>query len=160
VRNHARWSPAALPKPGREAPWEVLLELAARVNGSTLAQLDELALGALLGATLGAPGTACPGVSAADARARLGDAPGPERLLDLMLRAGPYGDRFDDGAPGLSLARLEAAAHGVDLGPLAPSLPDLLGTASGAIELAPDLLVADVPGSAPRSTRPRRRPSC
>jgi anaerobic selenocysteine-containing dehydrogenase len=146
VRNHARWSPAALPKPaGVRHPWEVLLELAARVNGATLAQLDELAFDALLGATVGAPGSACPDVSAADARARLGDAPGPERLLDLMLRAGPYGDRFDDAGPGLSLAKLQAAEHGVDLGPLAARLPDMLGTASGAIELAPPLLVADVP---------------
>jgi anaerobic selenocysteine-containing dehydrogenase len=84
-------------------------------------------------------------VSAADARARLGSAPGPERLLDLMLRAGPYGDRFDDAAAGLSLAKLQAAEHGVDLGPLAPRLPEFLGTASGALELAPELLVADVP---------------
>jgi anaerobic selenocysteine-containing dehydrogenase len=146
VRNHARWSPATLPKPaGARHPWEVLLELAARVNGASLAQLDELAFGALLGATVGAPGTACPDVSEADARARLGDAPGPERLLDLMLRAGPYGDRFDDAAPGLSLEKLKAAEHGVDLGPLASRLPDMLATASGEIELAPPMLVADVP---------------
>ena len=54
---------------------------------------------------------------------------GPERLLDLMLRAGPYGDGFgarSDG--GLSLAALEAAPHGIDLGPLQPRLPDALRT--------------------------------
>lgn len=146
VRNRARWSQAALPKPAdAKDPWEVLLELAARVNGASLAQLDELAFGAMLRATVGAPGSACPHLGEAEARARLGDAPGPERLLDLMLRAGPYGDRFDDDAPGLSLAKLKAAQHGVDLGPLAPRLPDLLATESGAIELAPELLVADVP---------------
>jgi anaerobic selenocysteine-containing dehydrogenase len=146
VRNHARWSPPALPKPaGAKHPWEVLLELAARVNGASLAQLDELTLAALLGATVGAPGTACPELAPGEARARLGSAPGPERLLDLMLRAGPYGDRFDDGAPGLSLAKLQAAEHGVDLGPLAPRLPGFLSTASGAIELAPQLLLDDVP---------------
>ena len=50
---------------------------------------------------------------------------GPERLLDLMLRAGPYGDGFatqPDG--GLSLSALEQAPHGVDLGALQPRLPD------------------------------------
>jgi len=61
-----------------------------------------------------------------------------------MLRAGPYGDRFDPAAPGLSLARLRAAEHGLDLGPLEPRVPGMLATESGAIELAPDLLVADV----------------
>jgi anaerobic selenocysteine-containing dehydrogenase len=70
---------------------------------------------------------------------------GPERLLDLMLRTGPYGDGFGarpDG--GLSLAALEAAPHGIDLGPLMPRLPDALRTRGGMIELAPEPLVADV----------------
>ena len=78
----------------------------------------------LLGSAVGKPGTACEHVSEAEARAKLGDEPGPARLVDLMLRAGPYGDRFDDAAPGLSLAKLAAAEHGVDLGPLASRLPD------------------------------------
>jgi anaerobic selenocysteine-containing dehydrogenase len=70
---------------------------------------------------------------------------GPERILDLMLRAGPWGDRFDEDGDGLSLEALREAEHGIDLGPLEPRLPELLGTASGAIELAPELLVSDVP---------------
>jgi anaerobic selenocysteine-containing dehydrogenase len=74
----------------------------------------------------------------------LGADAGPERLVDLMLRAGPYGDRFDDAAPGLSLAKLAAAEHGVDLGPLASRLPAMLATESRAVELAPELIVADV----------------
>jgi len=71
---------------------------------------------------------------------------GPERILDFMLRTGAYGDGF--GAPGheggLSLAVLEAHLHGVDLGPLQPRLPEVLKTASGTIELAPETIVADV----------------
>jgi anaerobic selenocysteine-containing dehydrogenase len=145
VRNRARFSPEALPKPeGSMHLYEVLLELAARFNETTPKQIDALMLGGLLAATVGRPGTACPDVSEAEARARLGSATGPERLLDLMLRAGPYGDRFDDAASGLSLAKLAAAEHGVDLGPLEPRLPAMLATASGTIELAPELLVADV----------------
>jgi anaerobic selenocysteine-containing dehydrogenase len=62
-----------------------------------------------------------------------------------MLRAGPWGDRFDDDGDGLSLAKLRAAEHGVDLGALEPRLPELLSTVNGMIELAPDLLVSDVP---------------
>jgi anaerobic selenocysteine-containing dehydrogenase len=61
-----------------------------------------------------------------------------------MLRAGPYGDRFDDDSEGLSLPKLEAAEHGVDLGPLASRLPTMLATETRAIEVAPELLVADV----------------
>src|SRR5262249_48278254 len=38
----------------------------------------------------------------------------------------------------------EAAAHGVDLGPLQPRVPEVLRTPSGKIELAPDPVVGDV----------------
>jgi anaerobic selenocysteine-containing dehydrogenase len=63
-----------------------------------------------------------------------------------MLRSGPYGDGFGTRSEGprLSLAVLEAAPHGVDLGPLKPRLPAALRTPSGKIELAPEPLVADV----------------
>jgi anaerobic selenocysteine-containing dehydrogenase len=60
---------------------------------------------------------------------------GPDRLLDLMLRAGPYD---------LTLADLEDKPHGIDLGPLEPRIPESLRTPSGKIELAPEPLVADV----------------
>ena len=145
VRNVAKWSPAALPKPAdAKHGWEVLLEIGARVNGVKPADLDALLLSGLLASAVGKPSTACAHVSHEEARAKLGDEIGPERLLDLLLRAGAYGDRFDDAAPGLSLAKLRAAEHGVDLGPLASRLPAMLATESGKIELAPDLLVADV----------------
>jgi anaerobic selenocysteine-containing dehydrogenase len=141
VRNHAKWSPAVLPKPAdAKHGYEILLEIAARMNGATPAQLDEMLFSGLLANGL----RACPGITEADARARLGGAIGPERLLDLLLRAGPHGDRFDDAAQGLSLAKLQAAEHGVDLGPLASRLPAMLATESGRIELAPPLLVGDV----------------
>ena len=53
----------------------------------------------------------------------------------MMLRGGPYD---------LSLADLEAAPHGIDLGPLEPRLPEILRTPSGKVELAPEPIVADV----------------
>lgn len=60
----------------------------------------------------------------------------PERLLDQALRAGPYG---------LTLEQLRAAPGGIDLGPLAPRIPELLRTPSGRIELAPPSCLADLP---------------
>ena len=65
-------------------------------------------------------------------------------MLDLMLRAGPYGDAFGAKPDGLTLAALEAAPHGVDLGPLEPRIPEVLRTPSGRIELAPEPIVADL----------------
>src|SRR5207253_2952203 len=61
----------------------------------------------------------------------------------FLLRSGPYGDGFGM-RQGLSLTLLEAHPHGVDLGPLAARIPEVLRTPSGKIELAPELLVKDV----------------
>ena len=69
---------------------------------------------------------------------------GPERMLDWMLRSGPYGDHFGANPDGLTLERLEAEPHGIDLGPLEPRIPEVLRTPSGKIELAPEPIVADV----------------
>ena len=69
---------------------------------------------------------------------------GPERMLDFMLRSGPYGDGFGAKEGGLSLAVLEDHPHGVDLGPLQPRIPEVLRTISGKIELAPAPIVEDV----------------
>jgi anaerobic selenocysteine-containing dehydrogenase len=69
---------------------------------------------------------------------------GPERLLDILLRCGPHGDGFGARPEGLTLAALEAAPHGIDLGPLEPRLPEMLRTPSGKVELAPAPIVADV----------------
>jgi len=67
----------------------------------------------------------------------------PERMLDFMLRSGPYGDGCGK-HDGLSLAELEQHPHGLDLGPLQPRIPEVLRTPSGMIELAPQPLVEDV----------------
>ena len=74
----------------------------------------------------------------------LGDRSGPERLLDIMLRTGPYGDGFGADPEGLTLAVLEANPHGIDLGALEPGrVPANLRTPDGLIDLTPPALVAD-----------------
>lgn len=141
VRNHARYSPAVLPPPaGAPAEWETLLRLAALVQGRG-ARADVAALDDALVAD--------------DVRKLAGDQAdavlqalsahrGPERLLDLALRSGPFGDGFGRRPGGLTLDRVKAAPHGIDLGPLAPRLPELLRTPSGCIELAPQRLLDDL----------------
>jgi hypothetical protein len=124
VRNVAKYSPPVLasPVPGE---WETLLRLTGIVTGqgpdADIARIDAFVAGGL-------------------AAERGGEVPdghvGPERLLDIMLRSGPYDLTLDD---------LIAAPHGVDCGPLVPQLPDKLSTESGLAELAPAPIVADVP---------------
>ena len=55
-------------------------------------------------------------------------------MLDLLLQSGPYGAAAGD-SRALSLAALEAAPHGIDLGPLRPSLAARLCTGDGRIEI-------------------------
>lgn len=142
-RNHARYSaPVFARAPGQHAEWETLLRLAAVAGGRGLAasaaQLDDEYFGEDVRRQFGARADA---VLAATAGLR-----GPDRLLELALRSGPYGDGFGQAPEGLTLARVQAATAGggIDLGPLAPRVPELLRTPSGCIELAPGPLLADL----------------
>jgi len=69
---------------------------------------------------------------------------GPERILDLGLRFGPYGVKLNPFSKGLTLRKLKQVPHGIDLGPLRSCLPGRLRTSDKRIELAPDVLVQDV----------------
>ncbi|MFD9892547.1 molybdopterin-dependent oxidoreductase [Amycolatopsis sp. NPDC059027] len=125
VRNVANWTPATLPTDVPQE-WQTALRLTGIVTGqgpnADIAALDDF---------VAAEAARRNGVDVGLAANRVG----PERLVDLMLRAGPYD---------LTLADLEAAPHGVDLGPLKPRIPAVLSTESGRIELAPPVITADV----------------
>jgi len=69
---------------------------------------------------------------------------GPERILDLGLRFGPYGAKLNPFSKGLNLRKLKKAVHGIDLGPLRPCLPERLRTADKQIDLVPEVLVKDL----------------
>ncbi|HET7638728.1 MAG TPA: molybdopterin dinucleotide binding domain-containing protein, partial [Ktedonobacteraceae bacterium] len=88
-------------------------------------------------------GSSIEGRDGAELLAALKPRRGQDRMLDFMLRSGPYGDAFG-AKDGLNLAVLEDNPHGVDLGPLQPRMPEVLRTPSGKIELAPSPIVADV----------------
>ncbi len=141
-RNQARFSHAVMPAPAGHVPeWQAMLKVAAMLQGRG-AEADPLAFDdeQLKADVQKQYGERAPAVLAA-----LAGQQGPERKLDLALRSGPYGDDFGNRPDGLTLAHLKAAPDGIDLGPLAPRLPELLRTPSGRIELAPELLLADLP---------------
>ncbi|BBZ19883.1 molybdopterin-dependent oxidoreductase [Mycolicibacterium gadium] len=78
---------------------------------------------------------------------------GPERILDLTLRTGPFGDRYGENPDGLTLERLKAQPNGINFGPMVPQVPDILGTADKKIRLAPQYLLDDLPRLAQRLDR-------
>jgi anaerobic selenocysteine-containing dehydrogenase len=132
IRNIANYSPALLdPPPGLQHEWETLLRLTAIVTGQG-ATADIEPIDRFVAEEVARRG----GLDPDDVADALDERHGPERLLDLMLRAGPYD---------LTLADLEAAPHGIDLGALEPRIPEVLRTPSGKIELAPDPIAGDMP---------------
>ena len=145
VRNVAKYAPALFePPPGALHDDEILAELTLRLGTR-------------------------PGLQRRKARARrwLPRWLGPEGVLDWMLKTGAYGAEYrgrmkwlsalpgfggirrqltapDRRPQGLSLAKLSAAPHGIDLGPLEPGLPRRLATADKRLRLAPEAYLADL----------------
>ncbi|MGH8561118.1 MAG: molybdopterin oxidoreductase family protein [Nevskiales bacterium] len=134
VRNIARYSEALVPKPeGTLHDWEIYAELGKRLAAK---------LGTKTGLNLR-----------------------PDQIVDVGLRVGPYGKDPGRspttafvkmkaegvlaklglaGTPGLSIEQLKAQPHGVDLGPLQPSLPARLQTQDKRIRCAIPELINDL----------------
>ncbi|MDH3484761.1 MAG: molybdopterin oxidoreductase family protein [Myxococcales bacterium] len=122
VRNSANYSPPLFePQEGELDDWQILSELSCRLAAKRHGKLSKEYLAA-----------------------RAMHKAGPERVLDLGLRLGPYGQRLKPFGPGISLAKLKKKPHGVDFGPLQPTLPEGLLEEHGPIDIAPDLFVEDL----------------
>ncbi len=142
AHNVANYSPPVLEREeGQPAEWELLLRLAGIAAGqgpdADVDAFDGLVIDTLVRREVADEHSRFAGREPEEVLAELEPRRGPERVLDFMLRAGPYGDR-------LSLDVLESEPHGIDLGPHRPRIPEVLRTASGKVELAPEPIVADL----------------
>ena len=148
VRNNVRYSPRALPLDARPDEPEILSRIALILYGlgpdGDPALVDDQVIATTLTKETADPDSPVAGRAVDELTAMLVRGAGYERRLDMMLRLGPYGDGFGANPDGLTLERLKAAPHGIDLGPLQPRLPGVLRTPTGRIELAPAPLIADV----------------
>ncbi|MGW7660829.1 molybdopterin oxidoreductase family protein [Streptomyces sp. NPDC054756] len=149
VRNQVRYTRPAVPlEPGRMAETEIMARLvlaATGLHGTDPSAVDDMVIGQTLGKAVTEPHSPVHGRDPRDLAGRLTGVNGPERRLDMMLRLGPYGDGFGARPDGLTLERLLAHPHGIDLGPLASRLPQPLKTASGKVELLPGPIAGDLP---------------
>jgi anaerobic selenocysteine-containing dehydrogenase len=117
VRDTAKYSAPVFRKPAESRhEWEIMNAITTRLNRGIAAKARGAAL------AIG----------------------GPSLMLDYALRSGPYGKGFLPLGRGLSLRALKRAPHGVDLGPLKPSLLRKLRTKDRRIDAAPALFVADI----------------
>lgn len=148
VRNVARYSWPLQDVADHEIPeWQVLLKLAAIASGSgsTVEEMDEA-----IAAQQARRAAKLSGVDPEQATTSIEGLTGPERLMDLRFRSGPFGDHFGREPGGLTMALLQDHPHGIDYGALRPRLPEVLRTPDGRINLAQPLVLDDV-------TRLRRR---
>lgn len=146
-----KWSdPVFPPHAGRPAEWEVLLRLSGAVLGTPVPDvdvtaMDDLYVGGLVATMCALPDTPLTGCDAAAAMNAL-KGQGPERVFDLYVRLGPWGDRLGANPGGLTLDDVRAQPDGLRLGELeAGRLDAAVTTPSGAIELNHDLFTDDVP---------------
>lgn len=148
VRNNVRYSSPALPTDGRPDEPEILSRIALILYGigadGDPALVDAQVIATTLAKEVADADSPVAGRDVEELTSMLYDGPGYERRLDMMLRLGPYGDEFGTKPDGLTMERLKANPHGIDLGPLKPRVPEVLRTPSGRIELAPEPIVADV----------------
>jgi anaerobic selenocysteine-containing dehydrogenase len=125
VRNIAKYSPPLFERhPDERHDWEIMAGLFTRLKLPAGRAVVEKLLGKL----------------------------GPEAIIDVALRTGPYGLRR--GRKGLSLAKLREQPHGVDLGPLESRLPKRLGTRDRKVHVAPQVYLDDLARLARRFARP------
>ncbi|UUU35033.1 molybdopterin oxidoreductase family protein [Streptomyces sp. CA-210063] len=149
VHNQVRYNRAAVPlEDGRMHETEILARLtlaATGMHGADPSAVDDLVIGQTLGKAVKEAHSPVHGRDPRELADRLTGDTGPERRLDMMLRLGPYGEGFGARPDGLTLEKLLAHPHGIDLGPLKPRLPQPLKTVSGRIELLPRPIVDDLP---------------
>ena len=165
IRNVANYSAAVLPlDDGQADEWEILAKLAMLFQGADVdadpAVADDAAIAGLVHHAVSDQSSPIHGrdtdeiLAALNANGRRG----PERMLDLMVRTGPFGDGFGAVPGGVTMQVLIDNPHGVDFGALQPRLPEMLRTPSGRIELAHPALVADVPRLAEAMVRLAAQP--
>lgn len=140
VGSAAKYSPAIFPpSDARPREWELMIRLAGVCLGQPAREVDVAAIDDGFFDVL----ASVHGLDGPTLRQQYDDG-GPERMLDLTLRVGPFGDRYGERPDGLTLAKVKAAPHGIDLGPMVPRLEEVITTASGRIQVAPPYITADL----------------
>ncbi len=144
VRHVAKWVDKVFESsPGSKTDGEIMLGLAAKIAGASERAMDDALAGHFLQIAEAAGGLG--GKTQAQALALLEAPHGSDRIYEILLRTHHFGDRFGERPDGLTLSKVKAADHGIDMGPLFERLPQALGTPSGKVELAPELLMREVP---------------
>ncbi|MGK2870583.1 MAG: molybdopterin-dependent oxidoreductase [Mycobacterium sp.] len=146
------------PDPQRPHEWELLLRLGGALFGTPVgdvdvAALDDLYTAGMIATFSGLPNNPLTGLDPDQVMAAL-QGRGPERLADLSIRVGPWGDRFGERPGGLTLAEVRRHPNGLRLEELAGGrLAETVTTPSGKVELLHSHITGDVPRLIARMNR-------
>ena len=132
------YSPPVFPVTDRPDHWRVVARVGAIIGGQPGADIDAMDDGYFRALATGR------GIDPAMAIAALPDR-GPDRILDLAIRTGPFGDRFGTVGNGLTLDSFRDQPNGLIVAPAIPRAHEGFETASGKIDLTPALILSDLP---------------
>lgn len=131
----------------RMEEWRVVMTIAALLRGTPLRDIDTDAMDDEHFAGM------CGQLGLDPERvAALAPAHGPERILELAIRGGHFGDRYGE-RDGLTLDDFKARPHGLLTGIARPGVP--IATTSGKVEISPAHLLADLPRLREAMAEPR-----
>ena len=148
-RNTARYSPALFARQDRPDEWRMMLSMAhiaAHRKVATEHELDDFedtVIAAAAQAYVQDPSSGLAGGDVQEIVGAIGPQRGVERLLDLGIRAGRWGDHFGR-REGLSLQALMDQPNSIDLGALRPHLEEVVQHDDGCVDLAPEVIIADL----------------
>lgn len=144
-RNFANYTPKLFePENNLQTMGEALCEITAGLNGISAADMDNFMFEGTLERVITQSAAIGRELDADAIRAEYADQPGWERMIDIMLRNGPYGDGFNaESEQGLSLAKLRTLGGNVDLGALETQLPEQLKTEGQRIRLMHPLITGE-----------------
>lgn len=146
VRDYIRWSaPVFETSPTALHDCDIMCELVARLRRISAAEADELALRMLYDQLRDQGNPVAGRVPFEETLKSLTEPGGQDRMFELLIRSGPYGDHFGEVPGGLTLEKLKTMPHGVDFGPMQPRIAEVIHLPDGKIDFAPEAITRDLP---------------
>jgi anaerobic selenocysteine-containing dehydrogenase len=146
INSYVRYGPPVVPPPvGGIDDWEIMLEIAARVERVDRAVMLRQFMTQLVQRVTSGTGVGNDRTPQEILDVLTGNTP-PEKVFDLLVRAGDFGDHFGARPDGVTLELLRERPTGIDFGPVdGGRLAALLRTPDRRIHLTPAEIVSDLP---------------